>query len=260
MRAICASSRCLRLAVDDRADMDAGSRGSPIFSSRAAPAIISIMRSATSSCTHSSRSAEQRWPAERKAEVTTSSATCSGSAVASTIMALMPPVSAISGTIGPSLAASARLIDRATSVEPVKTTPATSRCATSAAPTLAVAGDEMQRARRHAGLVQEPHGRGGDQRRLLGGLRDDGVAGHQRRRDLAEEDRERKIPRRDRDEDAAAAQAQHVALAGRSRHRSPGAEQSRGPRRRNSGRNRPPRALPRARRRASCRPRPAAGR
>jgi hypothetical protein len=37
-------------------------------------------------------------------------ATCSGSAVLSTTMALMPPVSAISGTIGPSLAASARLM------------------------------------------------------------------------------------------------------------------------------------------------------
>ena len=88
----------------------AGRRAS---SSRAAPSIISIMRSATSSCTQSSRSAEQRWPAERKAEAMTSSVTCSGSAVASTIMALMPPVSAISGTIGPSLAASARLIARA---------------------------------------------------------------------------------------------------------------------------------------------------
>ena len=94
------------------------------------------MRSATSSWTNSRRSAEQRWPAERNAEVTTSSATCSGSAVASTIIALMPPVSAISGTIGPSLAASVRLIDRATSVDPVKTTPAISGCATSAAPIL----------------------------------------------------------------------------------------------------------------------------
>ena len=103
-------------------------------SSRAAPAIISIMRSATSSWRNSNRSAEQRWPAERNAEVTTSSATCSGSAVASTIIALIPPVSAISGTIGPSLAASARLIVRATSVEPVKTTPATSGCATSMPP------------------------------------------------------------------------------------------------------------------------------
>ena len=194
-------------------------------SSRAAPAIISIMRSATSSCTNNSRSAEQRWPAERNAEVTTSSATCSGSAVASTIIALMPPVSAISGTIGPSLAASARLIVRATSVEPVKTTPAMSGCATSARADPAVARHQMQRRRRHAGFMQQPHGFSRDQRRLLGRLRDDGVAGHQRRRDLAQKDRQRKIPRRDRDEDAAAAQAQHVALAGRSRHRLAFAEQ-----------------------------------
>ncbi len=103
----------------------AGPRGSPIASSRTAPTIISIIRSATSSCSSSRRSAEQRWPAERNADVTTSSATCSGSAVASTIMALMPPVSAISGTIGPSFAASDRLMDRATSVDPVNTTPAT---------------------------------------------------------------------------------------------------------------------------------------
>ena len=52
------------------------------------------------SCTHSRRSAEQRWPAERKALCTTASTTCSGSAVESTTIALMPPVSAISGTIG----------------------------------------------------------------------------------------------------------------------------------------------------------------
>ena len=159
----------------------AGSRGSPSASSRAAPAIISITRSATSSCTQSSRSAEQRWPAERKAEVTTSSVTCSGSAVASTIMALMPPVSAISGTIGPSLAASVRLIARATSVEPVKATPATRAIGDERRADLAVAGHEMQRARRNAGLVQQAHRLGGDQRRLLGGLGDHRIAGGERR-------------------------------------------------------------------------------
>src|SRR6267154_1390365 len=114
----------------------AGSRGSPTLSSRAAPATISMTRSAMSSWRQRSRSAEQRWPAERNAEAITSSVTCSGNAVASTIMALMPPVSAISGTIGPSFAASVRLIRRATSVEPVKTTPATRASAVSAAPTL----------------------------------------------------------------------------------------------------------------------------
>ena len=134
MRAICASSRALASASMTGPIWVEGSAGSPIFSSRAAPAIISMMRSATSSCTNSSRSAEQRCPAERNAEVTTSSATCSGKAVASTIMALMPPVSAMSGTIGPSLAASVRLMARATSVEPVNTTPAISGCAVNTAP------------------------------------------------------------------------------------------------------------------------------
>jgi hypothetical protein len=48
-------------------------RGSPRLSARAAPAIISRMGSATSSCRQSRRNAEQRWPAERNAEATTSS-------------------------------------------------------------------------------------------------------------------------------------------------------------------------------------------
>ena len=176
------------------------------------------MRSATSSCRQSSRSAEQRWPAERNAEVITSSVTCSGKAVASTIMALMPPVSAISGTIGPSFAASARLMvcadfgrageDDAGSVG-IGDENSTGR---------AVAGNKMQRGRRNAGLVQQLNRAGGNQRRLLGRLGDNGVAGGKRRCHLAEKDRERKIPRADADKRAAAAIAQHVALAGRSRH------------------------------------------
>ena len=110
--------------------------GSPTCSSRSAPRIISITASATPSCTHSRRNAEQRWPALRNALCTTASTTCSGSALLSTTIALMPPVSAISGTIGPSFAASARLIRRATAVEPVKQTPAVRTSATSAAPTV----------------------------------------------------------------------------------------------------------------------------
>ena len=53
-----------------------------------------------SSCTKNSARAEQRCPAESKAERTTSRITCSGSALESAIMALMPPVSAMKGTIG----------------------------------------------------------------------------------------------------------------------------------------------------------------
>ena len=83
----------------------------------------------------------------------------------------------------------------------------------------AVAGNEMQRARRHAGIVQQRNGKRGDQRCLLGRLGDDRIAGDQRGGHLAEEYREREIPRADADEDAAAAIAQLVALAGRARQR-----------------------------------------
>ena len=70
------------------------------------------------------RSELQRWPAERKALAITASTTCSGSAVESTIIAFRPPVSAISGTMGPVFFASAIWMARAVSLEPVNTTPA----------------------------------------------------------------------------------------------------------------------------------------
>ena len=53
----------------------------------------------------------------------------------------------------------------------------------------------MQRGDRDAGLVQQRNRARGDERRLLGRLGDNGVAGHERRAHLAEKDRERKIPR-----------------------------------------------------------------
>src|SRR5213080_3505915 len=65
MRSICASSRCLASASITGPIWVAGSAGSPMTSSRAAPAIISIMRSATSACMHNTRTAEQRGRAER---------------------------------------------------------------------------------------------------------------------------------------------------------------------------------------------------
>ena len=89
----------------------------------------------------------------------------------------------------------------------------------------AVARHQMQRGRRHAGFMQQPDGFSRNQRRLFGRLRNDRVAGHQGCRDLTQKDRQRKIPRRDRDEDATAAQAEHVALARWSRHRLAFAEQ-----------------------------------
>ena len=66
--------------------------------------------------------------------------------------------------------------------------------------------------------MHQPHGRGRDARRLLGGLGDHRIAGHQRGDDLPGEDREREIPRADADEHAASAVMQFVGLAGRPRH------------------------------------------
>ncbi|OIQ81086.1 hypothetical protein GALL_371540 [mine drainage metagenome] len=84
------------------------------------------------------RSAEQRWPAESKADAMMSVTACSGSADESTTIAFCPPVSAISGIGRPresSRSASCAWISRATSVEPVNITPRTRASPTSAAPT-----------------------------------------------------------------------------------------------------------------------------
>ena len=107
----------------------------------------------------------------------------------------------------------------------MKTTPAVSGWLTRRGADASVAGHEMQGPGRHAGLVQQAHGLGGDEGRLLGWLGDDAVAGHQGRRHLAEEDGEREVPRRDGDEDAASAQAQQVQLPGRAGQALPVAEQ-----------------------------------
>jgi hypothetical protein len=158
--------------------------------------------------------AEQRCPAELNAEATTSRTICSGSADESAISVFWPPVSAISGTSGPSLPASVRAIRRATSVEPVNATPAHSRPATIAAPMRPSPG---RKASASAGCrrVQQLDGQRGDQRRLLGRFGDDRVAGGQGRGDLADKDGQREIPGTDADEYAAAVQRQAVALAGR---------------------------------------------
>ena len=110
--------------------------GSPTFSSAIAPASMSITLSAMSSWMYSTRAAEQRWPADWKAEAITSLTICSGSAEESAIIAFWPPVSATSTAICASRAASARLIAHAVSVAPVNTTPATRGSRVSAAPTV----------------------------------------------------------------------------------------------------------------------------
>ena len=182
MSAIQLSSFCLAVGVDHRADMGRRRRADRRLSVRARRR--SACRASARRCLPAGKVAAAPSSAGRRSGTRTSitsSITCSGSAVASTIMALMPPVSAISGTIGPALAASARLIARPTSVEPVKTTPATRGSATRLAPTSPSPGTRCSAACRHAGFVQQRDRPRGDQRRLLGRLGDNGIAGGERR-------------------------------------------------------------------------------
>jgi len=62
---------------------------------------------------------------------------------------------------------------------------------------LAISGQQLNDARRHAGFTQDCDGQICDQWRLLGGFRQHGIAGRKRGRDLTGKDRERKIPRAD---------------------------------------------------------------
>ena len=128
---------------------------------------------------------------------------CSGSAVESTIMALSPPVSAISMASGAAVSASCRSIALATVGRAGEADAGDARIGGQRrADRRAVARQQLQHVVRHAGLVQQRDGAGGDQRRLLGRLGEHGVAGDERGGDLAGEDRQREIPRRDAGDDA----------------------------------------------------------
>ena len=102
----------------------------------------------------------------------------------------------------------------AVSVPPVKATPSRAGCAVSAAPTVSPRpGSRCRRVGVEAGAVIEAHGLRGDQRRLLGGLGEHGVARGQRGGELAREDRQGEVPRAYADEHAAPVQLQSVVLA-----------------------------------------------
>ena len=85
-----------------------------------------------------------------------------------------------------------------------------------AAPTAAPGpGKEMQHIGGDTGGVKVRYSARRDQRRLLGGLRHHGVAGGERARDLAGEDRQWKVPGRDAGEHATPVEGQLVPLSGR---------------------------------------------
>ena len=119
-------------------------RRSPARPSR--PPASSSSRSAMSSCTKSTRSAEQRCPALSKAEVSTSATTCSAQRRGIDDHRVLPAGLGDERHDRPGAARPAsRLIARAVSVEPVKATPAMRGSATSGAPTASpVARQQVQ--------------------------------------------------------------------------------------------------------------------
>ena len=123
---------------------------------------------------------------------------CSGSAVESTIIALSPPVSAMSGASGARCAAIARSMSpgsfgRAGEAHTVDARIGRERCSHRCA----IARQQLHRSARDAGLVHEANPTCRDEGRLLGWLRDDRIAGGKSTENLAREDREREVPGRD---------------------------------------------------------------
>jgi hypothetical protein len=91
---------------------------------------------------------------------------------------------------------------RPTSVEPVKAILSTPSWPTIAAPVVAVAGDDVDDARRQAGLAADLGEQQRRERRELGRLEHHRVAGRQRRRDLPGQHQQREVPRDDLAADA----------------------------------------------------------
>ena len=134
------------------------------------------------------------------------------SASANTTLALLPPSSRVTRF---TWSAQPAMICLPTSVEPVKQTLRTSGCVTNRSPDdRALAGQHGEHALGQAGLEREladPH-RG--QRRDLGRLQHDGVAGGQRRGEAPAGDRHREVPGHDHADHAERLAERHVEAAG----------------------------------------------
>ena len=141
-------------------------------------------------------------------------------------MALMPPVSAMNGTMALRRSARARWIAQAVSFEPGERDAADARVLDERFAQPTAARQQVQHVGRHARLVQQLGGEEGGDRRLLGRLGDHRVAGGERGGDLPGEYGEREIPWRDAGEHAAAVERQRVALAGRPGQRHGAGEQA----------------------------------
>ena len=125
-----------------------------------------------------------------------------------TMLAALPPSSRVTFL---SVPATVLAIARPTSVEPVKATLSTSGWRDQRRPGGAGAGDDVDHARRQVGLLADLGEQQRRQRRGLGRLEDDGVAGRERGRDLPGQHQEREVPRDD------LARRRRAARVGRSR-------------------------------------------
>ena len=171
-----------------------------------------------SSCRQRSRSAEQRWPAERNADVDhvvdhllRQRGGVNNHGVDAASLGDQRHDGSVFPGEGP--------VDGAADFSRAgKHDPGDTRIGDELRANIAVAGNQVQRGDRHAGFMQQRDRAGGDQRRLLGRLGDNGVPGHERSAHLTEKNRERKIPWTDADKNAAAAVTQQIAFAGRPRH------------------------------------------
>ena len=168
----------------------------------------SLSRSTTSSWTFSCTSrrlpAQHTWPWLKKMPLTMPSIAWSIGASSNTMFAALPPSSSVSFLPEP---ATSFAIARPTPVEPVKATLSTSGCEHQRRAGGAGARHDVDDAGRQVGLLQDLGEDQRRQRRRLGGLEDDGVAGRERGGDLPGEHQQREVPRDDLAGDAEGAGA-----------------------------------------------------
>ena len=222
--------------------------------------------------------AQQSCPALPNTATGAAAAAFCMSASAKITFADLPPSSSVTRLIVP---AAPWAIPRPTPVEPVNAIFATSGCSTMPpADHAARPGDDVQHSLRQARVEGDPLQLERGQRRQLGRLQHDRVAGRERGRHLPGGDHEREVPRHDQARPRRAArgrscrsrrpQGSSVPAAARARPRSSGSlrrpSPSRRARRRSASRrcaprgSRDPRRAPRARRRGGGAARPVAGR
>src|SRR5215210_6168982 len=188
----------------------------PTSSTSTAPARRSSSPSWIASWASTRAAAEHFWPAYRNAEVTSAGTTSSRSASESTITQFLPPISAITRLrwFWPGRGCAASLtISSPTAPEPVQGDRVHARVLDERRADVALAGQQGDGVRRHAGLAQRPEDHQRAAGRLLGRLEHDRVAGRQAGGDHPERDRQREVPRRDDRDDPARAVGHRVALA-----------------------------------------------